>query len=63
MPAKIIKILVKKSEKVKAGDPLIIISSMKMENTICASKNGKVEKINIKEGDNIKSGTILLSIK
>ena len=63
MPAQIIKILVKKSEKVKAGDPLIIISSMKMENTICASKNGKVEKINIKEGDNIKSGTILLSIK
>ena len=40
-----VDILVKPREKVKEGDPLVILSSMKMENTIYASENGVVEEV------------------
>ena len=45
MPSQVVDILVKPKEKVKEGDPLVILSSMKMENTIYASENGVVEEV------------------
>ena len=62
MPSLIISVLVKKGQKIKKNDPLIVISSMKMESTITALKDGKVESILVKENQNVDASTELIEI-
>lgn len=63
MPSQIIKVLVTSGQEVKADDPLMIISSMKMENTIAASKDGKVTEVYVEEGQNVEAGFLLLKVE
>lgn len=62
MPSQIISIEVEKEQIVKIGDPLIVLSSMKMENTIYAESEGKVDEVYVEEGSNIEAGTVLIKI-
>ena len=62
MPSQVVDILVKPREKVNEGDPLVILSSMKMENTIYASENGVVEEVFTQNGENIEAGFTILKI-
>ena len=62
MPSQVVDILVKPREKVKEGDPLVILSSMKMENTIYSSENGVVEEVFTQNGENIEAGFTILKI-
>ena len=62
MPGKIVKILVKKGDKVKKGEPLLIMEAMKMEHTIKAQNEGIVRKIFFKEGEQVAEDTDLLEI-
>jgi len=63
MPSQVIKILVETGQEVKAGDGLIVLSSMKMENTIYAEESGTIEAIYTTEGAHIEAGFLLLKIK
>ena len=63
MPSQIIKVLVKPGQKVRAGEELLVLSSMKMENTMVASEDGVVEEIHAMEGTNVEAGFLLLQIK
>lgn len=63
MPSQIVKIMVKAGEAVATGDPLIVLSSMKMENTILASEPGIVEEVYVEEGANVPAGFLLLKLK
>lgn len=63
MPSQIVKILVNEGQQVKSGDSLIIISSMKMENTLIAESEGMVEEIFTTEGANVEAGFLLLKLK
>ncbi len=63
MPSQIVSILVQENQKVKQGDPLIVISSMKMENTISAEENGVVKEVYAKEGKNVEAGFLLMKIE
>ena len=51
MPGRVVKILVKKGQKIKIGEDLIILDAMKMENIIKAEKDSEVSEIFIKEND------------
>lgn len=62
IPSQIIKVLVEPGQKVKSGDSLMILSSMKMENTLAADEEGEVEEIYVQEGGNVEAGTLLLKI-
>jgi 3-methylcrotonyl-CoA carboxylase alpha subunit len=62
MPATVVKILVQKGDQVKNGQSLLILSSMKMENTLFASEDGTVEDIFVAEGEHIEAGRIVLQI-
>jgi biotin carboxyl carrier protein len=62
MPGKVIGALVKLGEKVKNGDPLIIIESMKMEIAIRADKDGEVLEILVMEGNPVKRGQGLVRL-
>lgn len=62
MPSQIVKILVSEGQEVTEGEGLIILSSMKMENTITATANGTVEEIYAIEGQNVAAGFVLLTV-
>jgi len=62
MPGSIVNVLVKEGQQVNAGDVLVIIEAMKMENEIMAPKNGTITQVVIKQGDKVETGTPLIVI-
>ena len=63
MPGKVVKILVKIGDKVKAGDTVIIISAMKMESEYKVKKERIIKDILVKEGDTIDGYQPLIIIE
>lgn len=63
MPSTIVKILVEPGKQVAIGEPLLVISSMKMENTLLAEEAGIVSEIFVQEGQNVEAGYLLLTLK
>lgn len=63
MPGLIVKLEVKKGQKVKRGQGLAVIDAMKMENEILAPKGGKVIRITVEEGQEIDKGHLICCIK
>jgi biotin carboxyl carrier protein len=59
MPGKVIRLLVKEGGAVQAGQGLIVIEAMKMQNEIRSPKSGKVERLLAKEGQTVNVGEIL----
>ncbi len=62
MPGKIVKILVKAGDQVKAGDPVITLEAMKMENELCAPAGGTVKAVPVQKGDSVDGGQLLVAI-
>lgn len=60
MPGKIVKILVKEGEVVPSDTPILIMEAMKMENEMRSPREVKIKSIEVKEGDNVDSGTVLI---
>jgi pyruvate/oxaloacetate carboxyltransferase/biotin carboxyl carrier protein len=61
MPGKVVKLNVKKGDAVKKGDLLIVIESMKMENSIyCVKENAVIEKVNVEAGQMIDASLPLI---
>ncbi len=61
MPGKIVKIFVKPGDKLKAGDPILIMEAMKMENEMRSTGDVIVKEILVKEGENVESGAELVT--
>ncbi len=60
---KVVNVKVKKGDKVKKEQVLMVIEAMKMEYLIRAPKKGTIKKINFKENDQIEIGQITAEIK
>ena len=60
MPGNILRIDVKEGDKVKAGQTLLILEAMKMENEIAAPKDGTVVQIATFKGAVVETGTPLI---
>lgn len=63
MPGTILDIKVKEGDSVKAGEVLMILEAMKMENEIMAPADGTVATINVSVGASVNAGDVLLSLK
>ncbi len=63
MPGTIIDIKVNVGDKVKAGDGVLVIEAMKMENEIQASTSGTVVSVNVAKGDAVTPDETLLEIQ
>jgi acetyl-CoA/propionyl-CoA carboxylase biotin carboxyl carrier protein len=59
----VFKVAIEKGAEVAEGDLICVIEAMKMENEIVAHRAGKVEELNIAEGDSVSSGDVLAVIK
>jgi pyruvate carboxylase subunit B len=63
MPGRVVKILVAVDDRVKAGDPLLIIEAMKMESRVPAPIDGRVVMILAVEGDNVKTDETVIQLE
>jgi biotin carboxyl carrier protein len=63
MQGTIVKSAVKAGDIVKAGDLLIVLEAMKMENHINSPRDGTVAEVNVKAGQNVETGTVLIVVK
>lgn len=63
MPGLIIEILTKPGAQVYAGDGLLILEAMKMENKLTASRDGIIKSISVKKSDTVDKGTILIEFE
>jgi biotin carboxyl carrier protein len=62
MPGIILSILVDEGQIVSAGDPLLVLEAMKMENEIHAPRSGMVKKILVRQGSDVRQGTPLIEL-
>jgi pyruvate carboxylase subunit B len=63
MPGTIVDVKVKAGDKVNAGDAVLVIEAMKMENEIQAPKSGIVVAVHVKKGDSVTPDESLLEIQ
>jgi biotin carboxyl carrier protein len=63
LPGKVLSIRCSVGDNVKAGDTVLVLESMKMENAIMAPKSGRVKEIPVAEGANVALDDVLLVIE
>ena len=63
MPGTIVDVKVKVGDKVNAGDAVLVIEAMKMENEIQAPTSGIVIAVHVKKGDTVTPDETLLEIQ
>jgi len=62
MPGLVVKVLVEKGAQVNEGDSLLILEAMKMENIIKAAATATVTSVNIKPGQKVEKGELLIGL-
>lgn len=60
MPGLVVEVKVQPRERVFRGQELIILESMKMESAVSAPADGVVESVEVKKGDAVETGTVLI---
>jgi biotin carboxyl carrier protein len=63
MPGKVVRLLVKPGDRVKGGQPLVVVEAMKMENELRAGRSGTITEIYVKEGASVEAGSQLVVIE
>lgn len=63
MPGKVVKVNVKDGDAVKAGQVLLVLEAMKMEQTTSCPVDGVVKKVMVREGDQVTAGQILVTME
>ena len=63
MPGKVTQVLVKPGDEVVAGDGLLILEAMKMENRLVAEANGTVVEVRVGVGDMVDGGQVLVVLR
>ena len=63
LPGRIIDIKVKVGDEVKAGQEVLVLEAMKMENSVTTDYSGKVKQILVQAGDTVATDAVLLEIE
>ncbi|MBV8811443.1 MAG: biotin/lipoyl-binding protein [Acidobacteriaceae bacterium] len=63
MPGKVMRVLVELGASVQAGQGLVIVEAMKMQNEMKSPKDGVVRRINVKEGGTVGAGETLIVVE
>ena len=63
MPGTILKVLKATGDSVKAGEVVLILEAMKMENEITAPVDGTIASLNLTEGSTVAGGDLLFDVK
>ena len=63
MPGKVVRVLVEAGQTVEAGQGVIVIEAMKMQNEMKARRGGRVAAVPVREGETVGAGAILATIE
>jgi len=63
MPGLILDIAVEVGQEVHEDDSLLVLEAMKMENNITSPRDGVIKSINIKKGDAVDKGALLIEFE
>ena len=63
MPGKVVRVLVKAGDEVKAKQGLVVVEAMKMESEIKSPKAGKVKEVSVSEGQSVEAGRVLAVVE
>jgi biotin carboxyl carrier protein len=63
MPGKVVRILVQEKDEVRAGQGIVVMEAMKMQNEMKSPKDGRVQKILTAEGSAVNAGDTLAIIE
>ena len=63
MPGKVVRVLVGAGQAVEAGQSILVVEAMKMQNEIKSPKKGTVQKIVAAEGANVNAGDVLAIVE
>jgi biotin carboxyl carrier protein len=59
MPGKIVRVLVSAGDSVRAGQGLLVVEAMKMQNEIRAPKSGTIDRVRVVEGQTVNAGEVV----
>jgi biotin carboxyl carrier protein len=62
MPGKVVKLLVQPGAEVKAGQGLVVVEAMKMENEMRAPRDGTIAEVTVREGQAVEAGETLATL-
>lgn len=63
MPGKVVRVLVAPGDAVEAGQGLLVVEAMKMQNEMKASRAGRILSVTVKEGATVAAGEVLATIE
>ena len=62
MPGKVIRVLVRQGDAVHAGQGLVVVEAMKMQNEMKALRDGAVLRVAVNDGDTVAAGDVLVTL-
>jgi propionyl-CoA carboxylase alpha subunit len=63
MPGLLTRVVVDEGQDVKAGEPLVVVEAMKMENVLRAARDGRVAKLRARPGDSLAVDQVILELE
>ena len=63
MPGKVVRVLVAEGDHVAAGQGIVVVEAMKMQNEMKSPRDGVVTSIAVQTGDSVNAGTVLATIE
>ena len=63
MTGRVIEVLVAEGDEVAAGDVVVVIESMKMENEVICDSNGSVSAVHVEEDQSVSEGDRLVEVE
>jgi biotin carboxyl carrier protein len=63
MPGKVVRVMVSVGDEVVAGQGIVVVEAMKMQNEMKAPRDGRVTAVEVRENDSVNAGTVLAAIE
>ncbi len=63
MPGKVVRVMVEQGATVEAGDGLVVVEAMKMQNEMKSPKSGKVAELHTQAGATVSAGDVLVIVE
>jgi biotin carboxyl carrier protein len=60
MPGRVVRILAAEGDDVSAGQAVVVIEAMKMENELRAPRAGRIKQVTVAEGSSVEGGRVLV---
>ena len=63
MPGKVARLMVAEGDEVEAGQGIVVVEAMKMQNELKSPRAGRVTSIMVKPGDSVNAGAVLATVE